>query len=700
MNQSHSLIRTPLGFIWLFCLIAGTQAQTSNDDSNSSPLLKNDAISFETGFEINEPGVFKVLETEIGVWKSRTGICRVDNQHARSGRNCLQLEGGNKTVALLELAHPLPADSSLAFWAERWTGRAPFTFIVEKSVNSDWEEIFDGSQIVRVGRSFLSRVEIPLGAAPVRRLRFSVSSPEQTGILLDDLRFISNQCQEITTVAVEDLTLPALRGVLDSPLLKLRIHTIGKRNPLMPKRMKFALSEETDLADWKSFRVYGGNSKQITGDPLAEIELKNFTSKDKIFDLELSEIPLLDGSNYLWITGELSQQANIDHEVEALCQRIIFSDGQSFEPNPGNSSQRLGVALRKSGDDGVHTYRIPGLATTNEGTLIAVYDVRRRSGGDLPGDIDVGMSRSMDGGHSWEPMRIIMDMGNDPKWNYDGIGDPAILVDRNTGVIWVAATWSHGNRSWHGSGPGLFPEETGQLMLVKSEDAGLTWSEPINITQQIKKPEWSFVLQGPGKGITMQDGTLVFAAQYQDSPEQQRLPHSTIIYSRDHGQTWKAGNGAFDDTTESQVIELNPGVLMLNCRYNRSSRRIVMTTEDMGQTWKQHPSSDSALIEPIACMGSLIHVDREAGKKLGGWLLFSNPNSLQARNHITIKASNDSGISWPEKYHLLLDENDSAGYSCMTMIDNETVGILYEGSQAHMTFQRIALKEIIGSNFQ
>ena len=72
-------------------------------------------------------------------------------------------------------------------------------------------------------------------------------------------------------------------------------------------------------------------------------------------------------------------------------------------------------------------------------------------------------------------MKTIMDMGDDPDWHYDGIGDPAILVDQQTGTIWVAATWSHGNRSWRGSGQGLSPDETGQLMLVRSDDDGETW---------------------------------------------------------------------------------------------------------------------------------------------------------------------------------------------------------------------------------
>ena len=61
---------------------------------------------------------------------------------------------------------------------------------------------------------------------------------------------------------------------------------------------------------------------------------------------------------------------------------------------------------------------------------------------------------------------------------------------------------------------------------------------------------------------------------------------------------------------------------------------------------------------------------------------------------MSIRASEDGGKSWPEGRWLLLDEGKSAGYSCLTMIDEETVGILYEGSRAHMTFQRVPLSEL------
>ena len=94
-------------------------------------------------------------------------------------------------------------------------------------------------------------------------------------------------------------------------------------------------------------------------------------------------------------------------------------------------------------------------------------------------------------------------------------------------------------------------------------------------------------------------------------------------------------------------------------------------------------------------MASLISVkaeDNVSGKDL---LLFSNPNTTKGRSHITIKASLDGGISWLPEHQVLLDEEGSWGYSCLTMIDKETVGILYESSVAHMTFQAVRLKEIV-----
>ena len=269
-----------------------------------------------------------------------------------------------------------------------------------------------------------------------------------------------------------------------------------------------------------------------------------------------------------------------------------------------------------------------------------------------------------------------------------------MLVDRRRGTIWVAALWSHGNRAWNGSRPGMRPKETGQFVVVKSEDDGKTWSAPINITGQIKDPRWRLLLQGPGKGITLHDGTLVFPAQFRDA---HGMPHSTIIHSRDGGGRWTIGTGAKPDTTEAQVVELRDGSLMLNMRDNRGGSRSVYTTRDLGRTWTVHSTSRKALPEPV-CMASLIRFGRVHNGADSDALLFSNPSvSRRApRRRITLKASVDEGVSWPEKWHLLVDEGVGAGYSCLTRIDEETVGILYEGSQAHLVFQRIKIREVFG----
>jgi sialidase-1 len=344
--------------------------------------------------------------------------------------------------------------------------------------------------------------------------------------------------------------------------------------------------------------------------------------------------------------------------------------------------------LRKKGEDNVNTYRIPGIATTDKGTLIAVYDIRYDNSRDLPADIDVGMSRSTDGGHTWQTMKVIMDMG-EPHSN-NGIGDPSILFDPVTNKIWVASLWSKGNRSIAGSIGGLSPDSTGQFMLSSSSDDGLTWSAPINITSQVKNPAWKIFFQGPGSGIAMQNGTLVFPAQYW---HKNKVPYSTIIYSNDHGKTWKAGTGAKSNTTECAIVETTPGNLVLNMRDNRGRFRSTSSTNDMGKTWTETYNSYSALPDPV-CQGSLIKEKVLVNGSDKEVLFFSNENNEYARTNTTVKASLDYGQSWLPAHQLLIDERSTYGYSSLTMVDKKTLGLLYEGVR-DIYFIMIPMKEII-----
>ena len=408
-------------------------------------------------------------------------------------------------------------------------------------------------------------------------------------------------------------------------------------------------------------------------------------------------LSLKQGPNLLRLFATVPDSADLDRRLTVACTGLTLN-GKRVKPDALRTPPlRFGVALRKSREENCHTYRIPGLVATPKGALIAVYDNRYKHWGDLPAHVDVGFQRSTDGGRTWSPMKIAMDMGNESEKGAasNGIGDPAILADPKTGKVWIAALWSHGNRSWHGSGPGLTPKETGQFVLVSSDDDGKSWSKPINITAQVKNPQWTLFFQGPGAGIAMRDGTLVFPAQFQIGEKKpdgkiDRTPYSNLIYSKDNGKTWKTATGAKSNTTEAQAVELSDGSLMLNMRDNRGGFRSVAVTKDLGASWTEHPSSRKALKDPV-CQASILRADLTKAKSP---LLFSNAAG-PGRTNMTIKASSDDGDSWNSG--LLLNEGGAA-YSCLAMADARTAAIVYEANQANMIFQRIPLAEILDAD--
>jgi len=139
---------------------------------------------------------------------------------------------------------------------------------------------------------------------------------------------------------------------------------------------------------------------------------------------------------------------------------------------------------------------------------------------------------------------------------------------------------------------------------------------------------------------------------------------------------------------------------MLNMRDNRNggneevNGRTIATTTNLGEIWTEHPTSRNALIEPT-CMASLHKHVYQQGDERKSLLLFVNPASISRRNNITLKVSYNDGNTWPEEKHILLDEYSGRGYSCITSVDENTVGILYESSQADMVFQTVSLEEIL-----
>lgn len=214
-----------------------------------------------------------------------------------------------------------------------------------------------------------------------------------------------------------------------------------------------------------------------------------------------------------WVTLRLRDDAaQATSKIEISCSSVQTDLGLvGIRQLPAVKPLRIGVALRQPGQDGVHTSRIPGLVTSTKGTLLALYDARNERDDDLQGDIDIAINRSEDGGRTWQPMQTVLDMkewGGLPQ-KYNGVSDGCILSDDFTGDLYVIGLWMHGvldpktgkwienltdtstvwNHQWraHGSQPGYDVKQSSQFLISKSTDDGLTWSEPRNITRQVKK---------------------------------------------------------------------------------------------------------------------------------------------------------------------------------------------------------------------
>ncbi len=336
-----------------------------------------------------------------------------------------------------------------------------------------------------------------------------------------------------------------------------------------------------------------------------------------------------------------------------------------------------------AGQDGVFQYRIPGIITSNHGTLVAFCDGRMKKAGDPPNDIDLVMKRSVDGGKTWGPLRTLVDNGA------GAVADSCGLVDRQTGTLWIFSVYAPEGVGSANAADGV-TGATFQFKGIKSDDDGLTWSRPIDFTPMVKQPGWAAGSTGVGSGIQMRNGRLVLPRYNADYREPRTTPttsNSFVCYSDDHGKTWTMGALAVfkGGTNECQVAELTDGSLLLNMRGLTGNLRKVARSRDGGATWSE-VAEDPALIEP-RCQGSLqLYTDTLTRDK--NRLLFANPASMERRN-MAVRISYDEGHTWSAAKSL---HAGPAAYSCLTVLPDLTAGCLYEcgekGAYEKITFAR------------
>ncbi len=332
-----------------------------------------------------------------------------------------------------------------------------------------------------------------------------------------------------------------------------------------------------------------------------------------------------------------------------------------------------------SGVDGYDTYRIPSVIKAPSGALLAFCEGRRDGVGDS-GNIDLLLKRSDDGGGSWSRHLVVWDD------ELNTCGNPCAVVDQATGTIWLLLTRNLGvdreSQIIAGESRG-----TRTVWITFSTDDGRSWEAPREITGSVKRPSWTWYATGPGVGIQLERGAypgrLVVPCDHIEAGTERYFSH--VIYSDDHGLTWRLGGSSpVDQVNECQLVELSDGRLMLNMRnYDPArTRRAVCFSDDGGETWSGF-THDATLIEPI-CQASLVRYDWPNGGEADR-LLFSNPASTEARVDMTVRLSVDGGATWPIARRL---RTGPAAYSCLTVLADGRAGCLYESGAEH-PYERI-----------
>ncbi|MFH1730289.1 MAG: sialidase family protein [Planctomycetota bacterium] len=332
------------------------------------------------------------------------------------------------------------------------------------------------------------------------------------------------------------------------------------------------------------------------------------------------------------LTAEkLSHNLKSTFESAAPIQEIF--KGSGVHPKP-----EYGKACR---------YRIPSLALSKKGTILAFAEARRVGGADF-GNIDAVVKRSEDNGKTWGPEIVVLDDG------VNSINNQNPVVDPKTGRIWV---WMH-------RGDAKVP----RIYLAYSDDDGKTWSKAKDMTEivgrQIKSGHPP-ATPWPASGIVLERGKhagrLIMSA------------NQRIVYSDDSGETWKPGPNVSANPGESRCAELTDASLLFigggGAPVDR--RAVIVADGGDGNATKQWEPKE---LVHVGCQGAVMRYSWPKDGK-PGILLYSGPGSTTARAKGTLHASYDDGKTWPWKLEYY---EGGSGYSDIAVLPDGRVAVLFE----------------------
>lgn len=361
--------------------------------------------------------------------------------------------------------------------------------------------------------------------------------------------------------------------------------------------------------------------------------------------------------------------------------------GSRPDPNPPQTNEEY-THIYAVNTEGYSCFRIPAIIKTKAGTLLAFAEGRKTNCSDED-DIDLVVKRSSDDGKTWSKLSVVWSDGANT------CGNPAPVVDQATGKIHLLMTWNLGSDDIGMINNGT-STDTRRVFYTGSEDDGVTWATPKEITSDVKLATWGWYATGPCHGIQLTKGPhagrLVIPCDNIELKSAGGKGYSHVIYSDDAGTTWKLGGVTPQhnlNPNESTVAELSDGKLMLNMRVgNNNNLRMVSKSADAGLTWAP-VSTAYGLVDPV-CQASLLSASIDNKHTL----FFSNA-AATTRTNMTIKMSLDDGATWTKQYTVYAG---FSGYSDIVMLSNTQIGILYEAGK-NRYWDGIAYKIVNISDF-
>lgn len=220
---------------------------------------------------------------------------------------------------------------------------------------------------------------------------------------------------------------------------------------------------------------------------------------------------------------------------------------------------------------------------------------------------------------------------------------------------------------------------TDYLYLTSSADGGKTWSEPSII--DAKKDTEQTLLVGPGRGIVTSTGRIVFTAYEFTSGDK----NSAVIYSDDKGKTWKRGESVSGWSSEAVATEAD-GKLYMFTRHGG-----YYVSDDFGETWS--PKKEMGISYNLNCQLTAVTYPQKIDGKTA--ILFAAPSNTGSRAAGKIfvgLVQEDGTLDWEYEYSI----NGSAyyAYSCLTVLPDGTVGLLYEHAGSALTYKNLDINDI------